>query len=306
MLRRILSTLVLGLALGATQRGETFSVAAYLPEWRYEGANWDTIAQHVSHLILFSLEIGDGGKIIAKDRIPRKELLQQAQVAAAEHNTKLLICFGGNGRSAGFSAMVADKASRKRFVKDLVTLCKNKGFHGVDINWEYPGYEFGKGYLPEAEIQKDYEGLRLLLGDIRRAFDRFQGRRIEAGQIDFHRWVITLAYYPDGRQEPLFAAGHFEENVDLFHMMSYDQPQAHHSTLDFGKQAVALGKESLPAKQLTMGLPFYGRHQQTGDWVTYEDIVQQHHPLSPDLDTVQTGYKLSRVYDSCLAFSTLL
>jgi hypothetical protein len=44
------------------------------------GANWDTISGHVSHLILFSLEIGAGGKIIAKDRIPRKELMVQVMM----------------------------------------------------------------------------------------------------------------------------------------------------------------------------------------------------------------------------------
>ena len=28
-----------------------FCVAAYLPEWRYEGANWDVIASKTSHII---------------------------------------------------------------------------------------------------------------------------------------------------------------------------------------------------------------------------------------------------------------
>lgn len=40
-----------------------FAVLAYLPEWRYEGANWDTICQHVSHLILFSLEVAPSGAL---------------------------------------------------------------------------------------------------------------------------------------------------------------------------------------------------------------------------------------------------
>ena len=36
---------------------EHFSVVAYLPEWRYDGANWETIFQTVTHLILFSIEV---------------------------------------------------------------------------------------------------------------------------------------------------------------------------------------------------------------------------------------------------------
>ena len=43
--------------------GDDFAVVAYLPEWRYEGANWDTICQHVSHLIIFSLEVAPSGAL---------------------------------------------------------------------------------------------------------------------------------------------------------------------------------------------------------------------------------------------------
>ena len=71
-----------------------FAVASYLPEWRYEGANWNTICQYSTHLILFSLEVGPGGEITALDRLPRADLLKLAREAATRHRTALLICFG--------------------------------------------------------------------------------------------------------------------------------------------------------------------------------------------------------------------
>merc|ERR1711934_260229 len=37
------------------------------------------------------------------------------------------------------------------------------------------------------------------------------------------------------------------------------------------------------------GVPFYGRHSQTGDWTTYEDLVQKHHPLAAKVDSVPAG-----------------
>ena len=61
---------LLGAAGGFEAKGD-FTVAAYLPEWRYEGANWDVICEHVSHLILFSCEMDPSGKITALDRLPR-------------------------------------------------------------------------------------------------------------------------------------------------------------------------------------------------------------------------------------------
>merc|ERR1719443_1269065 len=68
--------------------------------------------------------------------------------------------------------------------------------------------------------------------------------------------------------------------------MSYDKGGAQHSSLQYGRDSVDQGRDHLPPEKLTMGVPFYGRHSQSGDWTTYEDLVQRHHPLAPDLDSV--------------------
>jgi GH18 family chitinase len=60
-----------------------------------------------------------------------------------------------------------------------------------------------------------------------------------------------------------------------------------HSSVALAQAALAGGAASgLPVGKLTLGLPFYGRHSATGDWTTYEDIVQQHAPLAASSDTV--------------------
>ena len=148
---------------GAVHDASSFMVAAYLPEWRYEGANWATICATVTHLILFSIEVAPSGALAALDRLPRPELMREARAAATASGTKLLLCIGGNGRSAGFSPMVASEAKRARFIAALLALCEQHGLDGVDYNWEYPGYAFGRGYLSEAEVRADYEGLHRLL-----------------------------------------------------------------------------------------------------------------------------------------------
>lgn len=65
-------------------------------------------------------------------------------------------------------------------------------------------------------------------------------------------------------------------------MMSYDQP-GKHSTWEFGERSAKQGARMLPAAQVTLGVPFYGRHMETGEWKTYEDLVQAH-TLSDDQD----------------------
>lgn len=273
-------------------KGDQFSVVAYLPEWRFESANYETICNYTSHLIFFSVEPDHEGGILGMDRFPAPDILMDARIAAKRYGCKLMICFGGNGRSSGFSSSVNAKTSRKNFVKNIGNMIRKYRFDGVDINWEYPGYEFGRGenyvrcfksikfnknkylgYASEADIKKDYNGLMLVLKLLRKNLG--EGR------------IISLAYYPDRRQEKLLFDGGAEKYVDLMHMMTYDQSSGHHSTMELSTasvaQAIAIG---LSPQKLTLGLPFYGRHSRRGDWTTYEDIVQNAGPLSKYDDEV--------------------
>ena len=249
-------------AAAANAAAGNMTVAAYLPEWRYEGANWADISKVVTHLILFSLEVQPTGRLSAHDRLPRSELLSEARLATRAAGTKLLVCIGGNGRSAGFSAAVAKKERRANFVKGLMALVDVYELDGVDLNWEYPGYSFGSGYASDEAVRRDYAGLAKLVKALHTAFEP-SGR------------VLTLAYYPDGKQERLLLEHGMTKHVHFMHMMSYDQP-GEHSTLEFAQRVGAQGAGILPAGLLTLGVPFYGRHTRTGDWKSYEDLVQAH------------------------------
>ena len=41
-----------------------FNIVGYMPEWRHEGADFDRLCQHLTHLIFFSLEMSPKGKTI--------------------------------------------------------------------------------------------------------------------------------------------------------------------------------------------------------------------------------------------------
>ena len=43
-----------------------FNIVGYMPEWRHEGADFDRLCQHLTHLIFFSLEMSPKGKTILK------------------------------------------------------------------------------------------------------------------------------------------------------------------------------------------------------------------------------------------------
>ena len=115
-----------------------FAVAAYVPEYRYGGMNWTHAAAHTTHLIFFSLEISPTGFPSALDRLPSEAILPEIRAAAAAHGTKLQLCFGGNARTAAFPTVTTSKRKRAVFVEKTVALVARLGFHGVDLNWEYP------------------------------------------------------------------------------------------------------------------------------------------------------------------------
>ena len=77
---------------GTVHDDSSFQIAAYLPEWRYEGANWATICATVTHLILFSIEVAPSGALAALDRLPRPALMREVRAAATAGGTNLQLC----------------------------------------------------------------------------------------------------------------------------------------------------------------------------------------------------------------------
>mmetsp|Transcript_32337 Transcript_32337/g.60772 ORF Transcript_32337/g.60772 Transcript_32337/m.60772 type:complete len:345 (+) Transcript_32337:87-1121(+) len=224
-----------------------FAVVGYVPEWRYDGLDWDTLSHHNTHLILFSLEVVEDGSLTAMDRLPKPESFIEARKTTLAHSTKLLICFGGYGRSGGFPVLVQDPAARAKFLQNLLAFIEKHNLDGVDYNWEYP-----RG-------SDEWTGLALLIAETRALLGPMK--------------VITMAYYPDGAQEHAIKMTGMVEHVDLILMMCYDQP-GRHATEEFMKVASMRSLTQLPSRKLALGLPFYSRHTRTGDWKSYDELLR--------------------------------
>jgi len=128
--------------------------------------------------------------------------------------------------------MVANAKARARFIAAVVQLCDEHDFDGVDYNWEYPGYDFRSGYQAEAQVVADYRGLAALVRETKAATG-WGGR------------TLSLAYYPDVRQERLLAdivLGDDPAVVDWLHAMAYDQGQGHHSSFLFAEKVCMLSQ----------------------------------------------------------------
>ena len=111
---------------GAVHDESSFQVAAYLPEWRYEGANWATICATVTHLILFSIEVAPSGALAALDRLPRPELMLEVRhINGKRHDPMhpkaglyLLGASGGHGERHEAAPLHRRQRSERRLLAD--------------------------------------------------------------------------------------------------------------------------------------------------------------------------------------------
>lgn len=117
---------------GSTSGGEThFAVFGYLPEYRQGGFDYNGAFQSgVTHLIFFSLEIGSSFLPTAMERLPSREDATKAREHADSVGGKLLLGFGGAGRSDNFAAMVATKSRRSIFLNAVWDILSSYDFDG--------------------------------------------------------------------------------------------------------------------------------------------------------------------------------
>ncbi|GAX76386.1 hypothetical protein CEUSTIGMA_g3832.t1 [Chlamydomonas eustigma] len=221
-----------------------------MPEYRL-GSNYnyeEAFKNGLTHVIFFSLEVSTSDFIpSALDRLPPPDILKRARAAADAYGGKLLLCFGGNSRTGGFPGMVVDKARRRRFLEALSNLMVSHSFDGVDYNWEYP-----TKYV-------EWEGLADLMKETKALLN---------GQV-----IVTSAFYPDPNQYIIIKALKLHEICHYLLSMTYDMVPGKHSTYEFAVQTIEAWKQQgLPLDKLALGVPFYGRHMQTGAPDTYYDL----------------------------------
>ena len=92
-------------------------------------------------------------------------------IALKEKNPNLKVLFSVGGWTAGgwiFSDMSATEENRLKFIKSTIHFLHYFGFDGLDVDWEYPGYDM----LPEEPTNPDDKiHFTALMQELRAAFD---------------------------------------------------------------------------------------------------------------------------------------
>ena len=190
--------------------------------------------------------------------------IKKFQAYIKKHNRIMPILSVGGWGADGFSQAASTDEGRLAFVSDVLTIMQEKGFSGVDIDWEYPGSS-AAGIKSSPE---DRQNFTLLLQAMRSGLDMLT---IEDGKP--RRLCVALSGSP-------YLIANLEcekigKIVDQVNLMTYDMQQpdvaSHHSAL-YSSHPAALSadlcvqayiKAGIPSDKLMLGAAFYG-HQ----WLT--------------------------------------
>ena len=130
-------------------------------------------------------------------------------------NVKLLVALGGwnDSRTSKYSTLLADPAKRAAFVQHAVQFINQYGFDGLDLDYEYPGYD---------GVATDKAGFTAWVQELRAAFEQ-EGKGWElTAAVSVSKSVIDEGY----------DVSELAASLDAIHLMSYDMHGSWENSVD--------------------------------------------------------------------------
>ncbi|RWR91104.1 hypothetical protein CKAN_02024300 [Cinnamomum micranthum f. kanehirae] len=172
-------------------------------------------------------------------------------------NVKTLLSIGGgNSNSTSFAAMASQPGSRKSFIDSSIQLARSNGFHGLDLDWEYP------------ETSTDMANLGTLLTEWRAAV------RSESSSTGSVELLLTAAMgFSSIHDSESYPVSIVRDSLDWVNVMAYDFKGPNWSNVSTGAPAGLYDPDSefsgsagvdkwigsgMVEEKMVLGLPLYG------------------------------------------------
>lgn len=195
--------------------------------------------------------------------------LPNTSIVDIAHNNgvKVLPSIGGWTLSNNFPSIAASSTKRANFALACVNLIETYNFDGIDLDWEYPGYE------PHLGTEQDKENFNLLLQEVRTAIDEY------GESVDKTMLLTAAVGASEARMEDVDWT-EVSQYLDIINLMSYDffgafSPNTNHNSPlfqpeqgepDFNVHAAVTKlttQYGVNPNQITVGVAFYGRSSKT-------------------------------------------
>ena len=216
-------------------------VVAYVTSWTDEIPD-PFVMSHINYAFGHVNDTFDGVRVDNPERLA-------SIVALKKQNPKLNVMLSVGGWGSGrFSEMASDDHRRLSFANDCLRVVEEFGLDGIDIDWEYPTSSMaGISSSPE-----DRANFNLLMRDLRAVLgaDRLLtlASSAYAEYIDFHSCMQYLNF--------VNVMTYDMANAPYHHSPLYDSENTKGTSEGAVKAHIEAG---VPAAQLVLGVPFYGR-----------------------------------------------
>lgn len=232
-----------------------FKVVGYYPSWKPDRL-WAVDFGIVTHVCYaFAIPTAEGGLLDLENPDTAKTLIRSAH----DNGARVLLSVGGWSHNdtpleSVFMEATADETRLACFVGNIMDMCQEYGFDGVDVDWEHPRVD--------GSSARQYEALMLALAEELHARDKLLTAAVLSGAT-----ADGNIYYD--------AAAHTNavlNAVDFINVMAYDGGDGErHSSYQFAVDCGTYWKETrgLPAHKIVLGVPFYARP----GWADYGSIL---------------------------------
>ncbi|HEX2866508.1 MAG TPA: glycosyl hydrolase family 18 protein [Ignavibacteriales bacterium] len=180
--------------------------------------------------------------------VPSWYLLPELITEAHKHGVKVLVALGGYDPTAdaNFRSLAASSAARKTFASKLADFCKQYGYDGADIDWEYPKGADAANYV-------------LMVTEIRQAFNT-AGIPLVSAALPSTDWnngydIAKLTPLLDWFGIMTYDIGGTWEKAVYHTSPLYPSPQASGSV---DNSARYYANKGMPKDKMLTGMAFYG------------------------------------------------
>ncbi|XP_059285535.1 class V chitinase-like [Lycium ferocissimum] len=170
----------------------------------------------------------------------------------------LLSIAGGRADKTAYGVMARTPNSRKSFIDSSIRLARQLGFHGLDLDWEYP------------ESATDMTNFGILLNEWRSAINTEGEIRKARARSCFSQAAVSYSPRVNSLTYPVQSMA---RNFDWINLMAYDfyapnwSPSQTNSNAQLfdpvnhvsGSDGItAWIQAGIPTRKLVLGIPFYG------------------------------------------------
>lgn len=222
--------------------------------------SWDNIDfKQLTHVVwAFFLPDVEGNIVSTDPELDDRELPKIVEAAHSD-GCKVLLAVGGWLGSKEFPELASKKETRENFAQNCRDLVEKYNLDGIDIDWEFPGYE------PHNGSPADKENLTLLLQAIRDKLDDYKPGLVLT--MDFCALPAMTEYLELPKIAEILdflsimtydlSSPHGNQDHDAWHNSAlYSDGKPSNHSIDRTMQHFV--EEGVPPEKLNIGLAFYG------------------------------------------------